>query len=151
VEVSSWSSSVTPRKRLDISSSGGEIRLHPKRRVRCKLPRSQLKTYYKKKPNGIISEDHNLFFTYVQTANMTETYYLKCAFFLRVTIDSLHSVNEVFALPGRYVAQIRSYQCFGKADRSHFQGSSIAIRTVSSCDCLTLKDGTISLSRNVGY
>lgn len=49
LEVSSWSSPVNPHKRLDISSSGSEILLQSKRSVRFKMPRSQLKTYSKRK------------------------------------------------------------------------------------------------------
>jgi hypothetical protein len=82
MEVSSWLPLIIPRKRLYISASGGEIRLQSKRCVRFKMPRSQLKTYSKKKKiSGVISEDHNLFFTYVQTPNMTDRYYLKYASF----------------------------------------------------------------------
>lgn len=67
-----------------------------------------------------MTEDRNVFFTYVQAPIVPDRYYLKYA-----SLGSRHSVNDVFALPGRYAAQIRSYRRFGTAYRvkgQAFQG-----------------------------
>ena len=143
MEVSSWSSSVFPRKRLDIFSSGGEIRLQSKCSVRFKIPQNA-KDVFKKK----LKESYQKIIIYsspMSKPQIWETNIILNAHLLRVTVGSRHSVNEVFVLPGCYTAQIRSFRSFGTTCRSHFQGSGSRRKY---CDFLRLFDfGTNSLSK----